>query len=221
MFEYIFSQSDFNNATNVDSSELQDIIVESSISTDINYIMVSKNGDILDVKIYFEEELSTGDFDILTTIVNIYQFNQNRDTTCVIKDIKSAGTNGGTFEKDTWVQRTLNTVEGNVSFLSLNNNQITLNPGRFYINIKSPTFNVQNNQIRLANITDSTYIYGTNAFSASVMTNSELTTFITITEQKVFEIEHICSKTNTNDGFGRATGFDSNEVYTTVVIQRI
>ena len=49
------------------------------------------------------------------------------------KDHQSAGTYGGSTSSGDWRQRTLNTLEGDTSFISLSSNVFTLNPGKYAI----------------------------------------------------------------------------------------
>ena len=53
------------------------------------------------------------------------------------------------------------------------------------------------------------------------MSNSDINAYIDVNSSAVFEIQHICSDTVNNIGFGKATGFDTDEVYTSINIQKI
>ena len=92
----------------------------------------------------------------------------------------------------------------------------------YIITIKAPAVNVLSHQIRLQNITDATTEdYGTGNFSNNGITSySEINHTMTVSADKVFEVQHICGQTTLNIGLGRGTGFGTNEVYTSVTISK-
>lgn len=222
MTAYNYDQDDFKAASQVNLTQLQDEISNSSISTaNISYINMDENAPNFSVSIVFDGTLSGGDETTLTNIVNAYSYAEYKDA-CIIKDVKTAGTNGGTFTADAWQTRTLNTIDGLVNFLTLSSNQFTLDAGTYTILVRAPACDVQNHQSRLKNITDNTEIMGMNSFSSNGnMTVSDIYTILTLTTQKTYEVQHICSKSSSGIGFGRATGFNSEEVYTTINIQKM
>lgn len=138
----------------------------------------------------------------------------------IIEDQKSSGTNGGTFTSGAWRTRDLNTIVANdKSIVSLFANQFTLKPGTYKINATAPAFNVNFNQIRLYNITDSVNVKLGSSFDCNGASSiSTLACKFTITETKTFEIQHQCSTTFAVSGFGRAASIDT-EIYTRVEIQ--
>jgi hypothetical protein len=220
---YTYDQTHFVNTSKVDLDKFKNDIVSSAISSaTLLYINMSESGVNFSLDIYFSTELSNGDQQILDDLVQNYIYEDNSETICVIKDVKSVGTNGGSFDSS-WTTRDLNTIEGNVNFVTLSNNQFTLISGKYYLDIKAPACNVQNHQMRLYNVTDNEYYMGTNAFaSGGLMTNSELKKTLDITSSKTFEVQHMCSSGNSSGiGFGRAAGFSSEEVYTTIFISKL
>ena len=85
-----------------------------------------------------------------------------------------------------------------------------------------PGYSIFEHKIRLYNVTDTaTEILGTSTRSNISQTDSCINGKFTIASSKTFKIEHMCSKTNTLDGFGRACGFGTDEIYTTVVLIQI
>ena len=224
-FKYTYDQDDFVNASNVDIEELQNFVIpQSTITASINHIDMIFDDPIFTVDIYFDTELPLSEKAELDSIISNYQYQQKNDTVCILKDIKSAGTNGGIFTAGSWQTRTLNTLEGNVNFVTLNisTSEFTIQPGIYTLSISSPACNVQNHQIRLFNVTDNQYVMGNNAFSSGgVMTTSNLTYYEIVQNPTIYKIQHICSYTSPNIGFGRATGFNSEEVYTNVNIRRL
>ncbi len=216
---YTYDQDDFLNASDVDIGTLQYIIAD-QLPT-VMYINMSKTESIFTVEIIFSEALSSEDQDTLDTIVANYEFIDDSDDICTIKDIKVPGTNGGSFTKDVWQVRDLNTLYGNVEFATLNDNKFTLRPGKYLITAKVPACSVQNHQAKLYNVTDTSYVLGTSSYAfADTMSISEIVANISITSTTQFEIRHICINTVENVGFGKATGFDEEEVYTTVTIEK-
>ncbi len=145
--------------------------------------------------------------------------------TCYIKDVKASGANGGTFTSGAWRTRDLNTLEGDTEFVSLSANQVTVSEGKYEITMESPAYNVNRNQVRIANITASTYIYGTSLYATSAAPNgntvSKAQSIIEITAPTIFEFQHRCESTVSTNGFGLANSFGGDEVYTQVKIRRI
>lgn len=145
-----------------------------------------------------------------------------------LKDVKSSGTNGGTFTSGSYQTRTLNTVEGDSSFVSLSSNQFTLQAGTYRITSSAPASFCDEHKSKLRNITDSsdTLIGTVERVSTSAGGNSDTTRSIiegtfSITSTKTFEIQHRCTVTRATSGFGVAAGFGDSEVYTTVKIEKV
>lgn len=155
-----------------------------------------------------------------------------------LKDVKSATTLGGTFTSGSWQTRTLNTLENSQSWISQvtgggettgtdgNATQFTLTAGKYRIRAAVPGYAVQFHKAKLYNITDtSDEIIGTAHFSTSETVDaedkSEIVGVFTISSTKTFEIQHRCSSTKSSNGFGRAAGFSTIEVYTQVEIERL
>lgn len=153
----------------------------------------------------------------------------NKPSTLIgyIKDVKSTGTNGGTFTLGAFLTRDLNTTEGDFSkFGSLSSNQFTLEPGIYHIDAKAPGYNVSNHRAKLRNITDSTDdILGTtekvDGSTANGGSMSHIEGEITLTASKTFEIQHRSSATSSGEGFGSAAAYGLDEVYTVVKITKL
>lgn len=143
-----------------------------------------------------------------------------------LKDVKAAGTNGGTATSGSFATRTLNTVSGDSSFVSLSSNQFTLQPGTYKIKASAPAHRVEEHVIKLRNITDSTdSIIGEAARSGSggnyAVTTSSLSDTISITSAKTFEIQHRVASTFATTGLGFAANLGVSEVYTQVEIEKV
>lgn len=146
--------------------------------------------------------------------------------TTYLKDVKAAGTAGGTFTTGAFQTRALNTQEGDTTFCSLSSNQFILQPGKYYIAASAPA-RVTRHQLKLRNITDSTDdIIGTSqnedqSTSQDQVGRSVVEGVITLTSAKTFEIQHRSSTTQSTNGFGIAANFGINEVYTIVKIVKV
>ena len=141
----------------------------------------------------------------------------------VFRDEKTSGTNGGTFTSGAWRTRDINATQVNaITGASIASNRITLPAGTFYVEIAAPAFAVDQNQVRLQNITDtSTTITGQNAYFSSAVAGIAIATGqFTIASSKTFEVQHQSNGTRASDGFGAQNGFGT-QVYTTVSITKV
>ncbi|GMU19647.1 MAG: hypothetical protein AMXMBFR12_08390 [Candidatus Babeliales bacterium] len=177
-------------------------------------------GDDLTIQRYFDNGSSDNNW-YFSGIVDI--FYGVASNTTVIFDQKNAGIDGGTFTSGTWITRELNQIVTTSANVTLENNQFSLKPGVYEISVAAPAYMCGTHKVRLQNITlNETVKMGTAAFSSSVyggaVSNSLLEAGLVITSETDFEIQHRCSVTKNNDGFGIATGFDDTEVYTVVKI---
>ena len=144
--------------------------------------------------------------------------------TAYIKDIKSNGTDGGTFTSGAWQTRDLNTLEADSSFITLSSNQFTLGPGKYEIEASSTAYAVNRHKLRIANIDDSTYSYGLNNMAQAaggVCYPALASATVEITSSKTYEIQHRCSDTKATDGFGLDSSFGVDEVYSIVKITKV
>lgn len=151
----------------------------------------------------------------------------------VITDVKAANTDGGTFTSGAWRTRVLNTIQTNgTSGASIASNQLTLTAGTYRINGYAPARNVFNHQTRIQNITDATTAIlggcqftqdasGVLGIGGGVATsNSDFDGLFTIASTKVFELQHQCSVSQNTNGFGVATNFGVNCVYSKVIVTK-
>lgn len=144
-----------------------------------------------------------------------------------VQDQKSNNTNGGTFVAGGWRTRTLNTSTGGAGWLSLSTNQITLQAGSYLFYASAPAYFVDRHQIKLRNVTDSTDTligsaeYATNGVADASQTRSFVEGAVTIGSAKAFEIQHNCSSTQNDNGFGVPGNFSVGEVFTMVEILKI
>jgi hypothetical protein len=142
-----------------------------------------------------------------------------------VRDEKSSGTGGGTFNSGAWRTRDLNTVTNNtITGASLASDQITLLAGRYKFSISAPARRVDANVIKLANITDTSDALIGSAADTETGAGDPSRSFIedelTIAGTKVFEIQHRCVTSRSN-GFGVPVGVGVVEVYTMITIEKI
>jgi hypothetical protein len=72
-----------------------------------------------------------------------------------LKDVKAAGSGGGTATSGSWLTRVLNTLEGDTSIVSLASNQFTLQAGTYDIYANGTFLNTNGSAIGIYNVSDS------------------------------------------------------------------
>lgn len=143
-----------------------------------------------------------------------------------IKDQKPSGVHGGSCDPTKgWEQiRDLNTMSGDATFASLSQNQITLVPGTYDVEANAPAYLDGFHKAVLVNIQNGEMVLiGSNARSHNVsggMEPSRILGVVTITEATTFVIKHRCATAMNTIGFGAATSFGVEEVYTQVKITK-
>lgn len=149
------------------------------------------------------------------------------DAYAVLQDVKSSGTAGGTFTSGAWQTRVLNTELSDPSgIVSLSSNQFTLATGAYWITAVGPGRLVDNNKLRIQNITDTVQeIQGVNAQSQSNAGANSMAhlsgRLVVASGPKVYELQHRCQTTGTTTGFGEAASFSGvSEIYAMVTIMR-
>jgi len=143
----------------------------------------------------------------------------------IIADQKPTNTDGGTFNTGSWQTRELNTeLTDPDSIVSIATNQFTLSAGSYLIKASAPAYQVGSHQIRLYNVTDTAVaIVGAHAFSSpgiDTQTRSELSGRITITDTKVFELQHSCGATRLTNGLGIGSNLGAPLLYAMVEIYK-
>jgi len=140
-----------------------------------------------------------------------------------LSEVQAQNTDGGTFTKDVWRTRVLNTEDTDTNNdCTLNANQITLVAGTYECTISCPSFEVAYNQTRLYNTTGAAVVLlGTSEFSSSgAQTRSFIIGRFIIAASQALEVQHICHTTAADMGFGVATDRTS-EVYTIAEFRRV
>lgn len=143
----------------------------------------------------------------------------------IIEDQKPEGTPGGSTTSGSWLTRDLNTLAYNYNSLaSLSNNIFTLPSGTYCIDWSAPACEVDRHKTRLYNHTTSEVIaYGTSEYTTSgyrVSNRSHGIAIVTISTTTSFTIQHMCSVSRVDIGFGEQVGIGV-EIYTRVCIKKI
>lgn len=149
--------------------------------------------------------------------------------TVYLKDVKSAGTAGGTATAGGGFEtRTLNTMSpaNGYGFVSLSSNQFTLQTGKYEIWAQAPGHRANSHIAKLRNITDSSdEIIGSSGYNdPSVGVSNSYSTIIgsiDISSAKTYEIQHLVQATRADDGFGQEANLGVSEVYTQVKITKL
>ena len=124
----------------------------------------------------------------------------------VLTDTKAAPNSGGSFLKNFWRVRDINTEQfDDDNIASISNNQFTLQAGTYFIKASALSSNVGDNQLRIYNATDSSEL-ARGTVCQSIIDGANFTATVqarvTITAAKAFEIQHIASQDQSIYGFG-------------------
>jgi len=126
--------------------------------------------------------------------------------TAIIADVKAAGVNSGTFTAGAWVTHDMNTIVQPQEWLSLANNQLTLDLGTYYIFAATQGRQVNRHNCRLYNVTAQVELvrgmasYATDDFP--VPTLSLLIGRFSVNVGDALELQAVCEVTKSLAGFG-------------------
>ncbi len=139
-----------------------------------------------------------------------------------IKDVKTAGTGGGTFTLGAWRDRVLNTSTGDTSLvLSLVSNEVELAAGTYHIKATGPAANCNEHKLKWYNTTDAAdeliggSYYANQANSGA--SNALLEGVFTIAATKKFKLQHQSLATGV---FGHFTNVGVVEIYAQIVLTK-
>jgi hypothetical protein len=143
----------------------------------------------------------------------------------LITDTKSQNTAGGTFTSGAWQTRTLNTESSDLNNIcSLSSNIFTLSSGTYLIEWTAPAHDVERNQSRLYDTTNSAVIqYGSSNYTSSaadVQNSSVGSANVVISSNTGYRIEHRAQNSKSTQGFGVEANL-ATEIYTQVKIMKI
>ncbi len=146
--------------------------------------------------------------------------------TVFLKDVKAQGTNGGTFTAGAWRDRALNTKSGTTAgYVTLDSitGIFTLTRGSYILEAEVPGVSVDAHSAVLYNETDGEiHTIGSSELaidSSSASSYSKIFAYIEIDATTEFKIQHYCTSTQADTGFGYPTNIaGKSEVYTQVKI---
>lgn len=124
----------------------------------------------------------------------------------IIRDVKGAGVNGGTFTAGAWRQRDLNTLEATDSIVTVASNSITVAvAGKYMIRALAPASGVNYHQCRLTK-NGTELALGTISLIGQIAgnTHSHVVWVGTLAVGDVIKLEHRCSVTYATYGLGAA-----------------
>ena len=148
------------------------------------------------------------------------------DAYAIIADRKNNTTHGGTFTSGDWRTRDLNhEIADPSNIVSISSNQFTLAAGTYLVKWRAPFFRCNDNNTRLYDATNSTVLgYG---FQANGNINDGDHTYafgmarVTLSGTVALEIQHRCSTTKDDSGFGlHAQSYSDYAWYTMAEIWR-
>lgn len=143
-------------------------------------------------------------------------------------DQKVQNTHGGTFNSGVWTNRDINfRITDNPTYdtyceLDSGLKQFTLAQGWWDVEIECPAVFVTTHQIRLINSDGVVYAYGTSASTDTGIapTFSKIKTTIQIpTGGKTFNVQHYCTLSRADYGFGYAANIAPVEIYTVIKLR--
>lgn len=199
--------------------------IEEITSDDSSVVVTDPTGPSVDLSVEAVTEIvSAGDTVLITNptgpTVNLeINFASSADNGyCAIGDKKASGTDGGTFTSGAWQTRDLNTeIVDDSGLVTIDSNQIILQPGTYRTTISAPAYAVDGHQIRLYDVTHGSALFiGTVERAAATddsVTRSQVVGQFTVSNLLRLEIQHRCATTNTGDGYGKAASF-GDEWYT-------
>lgn len=223
MSNYSYTQTDFKNATQIDINDLQNQINNLALtSAQIQYINFSSGNNPGDftADLFFNQALSSADHTALSNLIINYVYVSYANIMASISDTRSTGTNGGTFTSGSWITRQLNTIDGSQNFCTLNNNQFTLIPGIYHLEIGACACGVQNHQFRVWDVTDNILVaVSTNGYTTGSNDFLTISMSVNLSSVTTYEIQHQCVHTLVDYGFGRSVGFGLPEKYCYITIR--
>ena len=226
-----------------------DMYNASEQASTLYYMYIKDTGDrvISDISPYYSPEFAQGyyhphnpwrcvgmafnDASSNLVLINDIKFNPNvNEVKIYIKDVKSSGSAGGTFNSGSWQTRTLNVVNEDATDNNDGSDYVTIGSNRFSTILDnaefegySAAFYVNVHQSRLYDITNSTLVVtGTNQKAIANTQPSSNTSITTGNvnqpgEATTMEFQARCQSSRGGDGYGQATSW-GNEVYTSIIL---
>lgn len=197
----------------------------SSLDSTTTIIPDLKYGDEITVQHTGSVTLASTD----NSALNIYKLGSNTQPyaprVAYVKDVKPNNTTGGAATAGSWNTRTLNTLEGDESFISLSSNQFTLQPGTYQIEGSVPARAVNSHKSKVRDITNGAdIIIGQTCLAGGAESNVTHGSFMgtfTITTATTFAIQQRVQSSQGSGGLGWPSNLGVNEVYTQAKITKV
>jgi len=144
----------------------------------------------------------------------------------LIADVKSDGTDGGTFSLGAWRDRDLNTeIYDPDNIVTISSNQFTIGSGTYIIEWDCAFFDVSMNQTRLYDVTGGASLQSGLSMYGNPPDNgygiASGSAQVTITSNNTYKIQHRCLTTKGSTGFGLSSGFGEDEQFVRVKITKL
>lgn len=139
----------------------------------------------------------------------------------LIQDQKAQNTAGGTFTSGAWRTHVLNTeVADTGNHATLASNQITLLAGTYEVDAWALARAVDGHQLKLYNVSDTAdLVIGGVTTAENLSSTAHLTGRFTLAATKVIELQHQCTTTKADTGFGVANNY-TTEIFASVRLLR-
>ena len=188
-------------------------------------------GDQINVPNLFTSGTLIRSSDVNANFSTIYNHVSTLTDITVLTDQRAATTPGGSCSHNSWNTRILNTIESTGNSVALNNNQITFQPGKYFIQAEAAAHAIKRHKLRLINISASTTaIVGMSKWSSAnsnADSDATLKGFVELSAEATFELQHFCGYNGTaGDRFGVQTSISGistgePEIFATVLINKI
>ncbi len=134
-----------------------------------------------------------------------------------LKDAKPTSDPGGTFTQDAWQKRICTEDLDTHNLCSVTDSVITLQAGTYDCFIAGQTYDIRRHRLRLRNTTDGiTEVNGINNYDSDTGNgagHSIANGRFNIIAAKNFEIQHYCTYTKADNGFGLGLNTGTDEIY--------
>lgn len=147
--------------------------------------------------------------------------------TVILSETKPLGVAGGSVNGGNWNLRELNVQSSVTNWCNLSAEGVfNLKNGKYLLIGTATALGVDSHKLRIRNIDNNESSYGLNSLAYSLQPNNSstanITAYITIGARNgSYVLEHYCERTVENLGKGFPSNTGDNEVYSTLVIQRL
>jgi hypothetical protein len=144
-----------------------------------------------------------------------------------VREEQTSGTASGTFTSGAWQKRGLNTTALNeITGASMASSVVTLPAGVYNVFGWASALGVAAHKTRLRQTsgTPADLLIGSSEASATAATqpmSSFIRGRIPLSGSTTIELQHWCGTTRATNGFGAATGFGVNEVYSEIMFTKV